>query len=169
MDQVRLARAPVSESPDIAMSLERDIDILGDVALFADLSRDQLRLLAFGAERRSLRTGEYLFRADARADAGFIVVSGQIELVREGPRGRMVVARAGPGSLLGELALIAETQRGSSAVTVGDCEVIRISRPLFRRMLQEFPEIAERLRQRIAAELEELTRRISAVEDRFRD
>lgn len=151
------------------MSLERDIDILGDVALFADLSRDQLRLLAFGAERRTLRGGEYLFRADARADAGFVIVSGEVELVREGAAGRKVLGKAGPGSLLGELALIAETQRGSSATTLGDCEVIRISRPLFRRMLQEFPEIAQRLHERIAEELADLTRRIAGVEDRFRD
>lgn len=151
------------------MSLESDIDILADVALFAGLSRDQLRLLAFGAEHRSLRAGEYLYRADARADAGFVVAAGRVQLVRDGAWGRKVLGEAGPGTLLGELALIAETQRGSSALTLEACEVIRISRPLFRRMLQEFPEIAEDLQARIAAELAELTRRIGEMEERFRD
>ena len=152
-----------------SMSLESDIDILSDVALFADLSRDQIRLLAFGAEHRSLREGEFLFRAEARADAGFVIVSGEVHLVGESKRGKRILAKAGPGSLLGELALITETRRGANAVTASDCEVIRIARPLFRRMLQEFPEIAEGLREKIATDLANLTQRIVGMEDRFRD
>jgi CRP-like cAMP-binding protein len=151
------------------MSLESDIDILSGVALFSDLTRDQLRLLAFGAEHRSLREGEFLYRAEARADAGFVIVSGQVELVVEGKRGRRVLAEAGPGTLLGELALITETRRGANAVTASPCDVIRIARPLFRRMLQEFPEIAAGLRARIAADLADMTQSVVALEGRFQD
>lgn len=151
------------------MSLESDIDILGGVALFADLTRDQRRLLAFGAEHRIVRAGEYLYREEARADAGFVLVAGEIDLVAgEGGNAR-ILATVGPGTLLGELALVIETRRGSSAVTRTDCEVIRISRPLFRRMLQEFPEIAETLRERVASDLVDLTGAITRLESRFRD
>lgn len=151
------------------MSLESDIDILSGVDLFAGLSRDQLRLLAFGAEHRFLRADEFLFRAEARADAGFVIVSGKVRLTREFRREPRVLAEAGPGDLLGELALITETRRGASAVTTSECEVIRITRPLFRRMLQEFPEIAEDLREKIARDLTEMSRRIVAMEKRFSD
>lgn len=151
------------------MSLESDIDILSGVALFSGLSRDQLRLLAFGAEHRFLRAGEFLFRVEARADAGFVIVSGTVHLVRDAKGGRKQLAEAGPGDLLGELALITETRRGASAVTATDCEVVRIARPLFRRMLLEFPEIAEELYMRIADDLADISRRIVAMEDRFKD
>ncbi len=151
------------------MSLESDIEILSGVALFADLTHDQLRLLAFGAEHRVVRAGEYLYRAEARADAGFVLVSGEVDLVMGEGADAKTLSTVGPGSLLGELALVIETRRGSNAVTRTDCEVIRISRSLFRRMLQEFPGIAETLRERIAADLVGLTGAITAMEDRFRD
>ncbi|WP_244486805.1 cyclic nucleotide-binding domain-containing protein [Aureimonas sp. Leaf324] len=151
----------------VGMSLESDMELLGGVSLFQDLTRDQLRLLAFGAEHRHLRSGEILFRAEARADAGFIVASGTVNLVDGEGDARRVVETAGPGSLLGEMALMADTRRPATAVTATDCDFIRISRPLFRRMLQEYPEIAAMLHARIAGELEAMTARILALSDVF--
>ena len=60
------------------MSLESDIAILRNVPLFEGLASDQLRLLAFGAERRRLAAGEIVFRQDAQADAGFVIASGTV-------------------------------------------------------------------------------------------
>jgi CRP-like cAMP-binding protein len=131
------------------MSLESDMEVLAEVPLFQELSRDQLRLLAFGAEHRALRAGEILFRAEARADAGFVVASGEVHLVEGEGEARRIAMTVGRGTLLGEMALMADTRRPTSAVTATDCDFIRISRPLFRRMLQEYPEIAVLLHQRI--------------------
>ena len=149
------------------MSLESDMELLGGVSLFQDLTRDQLRLLAFGAEHRHLRAGEILFRSEARADAGFIVADGEVNLVDGEGEARRIVGTAGPGSLLGEIALMADTRRPVTAVTATDCDFIRISRPLFRRMLQEYPDIAATLHRRIAGELHDMTTRILALSDVF--
>lgn len=149
------------------MSLESDIAVLRDVPLFAELSADQLRLLAFGAEHRRLRSGETLFRASARADAGFVVATGEVVLTTTTPKGEKTVGRHGPGTLLGELALVTETRRPATAVTTCDCDVIRIPRTLFRRMLEEYPEIAFALHNRIADDLGRMTADIMALEERF--
>ncbi len=143
------------------------MELLGGVSLFQDLTRDQLRLLAFGAEHRHLRAGEILFRAEARADAGFIVVEGEVNLVDGEGDARRIVGSAGPGSLLGEMALMADTRRPVTAVTAADCDFIRISRPLFKRMLQEYPDIAATLHRRIAGELQDMAARIVALSDVF--
>ena len=58
---------------------------------------------------------------------------------------------AGPGTLLGELALIAETKRPATAIAVEPSTVIRISRSLFLKMLEGYPEAANILRDQIAA------------------
>ena len=151
------------------MSLESDIAVLRDVPLFADLTADQLRLLAFGAEHRRLRSGETLFRAAARADAGFVVASGEVTLMA-GPAGEeRPVAHFGPGTLLGELALITETRRPATALTTEDCDLIRIPRTLFRRMLEEYPDLALTLHDRIARQLAEMMADITALESRFSD
>lgn len=149
------------------MSLESDMEVLGEVALFRELSRDQLRLLAFGAEHRTLRAGEILYRAEARADAGFVVVAGEVHLVEGEGEHRRVAMTVGRGALLGEMALMADTRRPSSAVTATDCDFIRISRPLFRRMLQEYPVIAQQMHQRIRDDFLAMADRILLLDATF--
>ena len=151
------------------MSLENDIEVLRSVQLFDDLSVEQLRLLAFGSEHRHLRAGETLFRAEARADAGFIVVSGEVELITGSGERRRVAARLGPGAILGELALLTGTRRAATAVTLSDCDLIRITRQSFRRMLEAYPEVAANLYHRMRAELAEMTAQIGTVAPRFDD
>jgi CRP-like cAMP-binding protein len=149
------------------MSLESDIAVLREVPLFADLTDDQLRLLAFGAEHRRLREGEVLFRAAARADAGFVIARGDVAL-QKGAAGReQTVGRFGPGTLIGELALITETRRPVNAVAVTDCDLIRITRTLFHRMLAEYPEIALALHAKLADQLAQMTADILSLEERF--
>jgi CRP-like cAMP-binding protein len=150
------------------MSLESDIAVLREVPLFADLTDDQLRLLAFGADHRRLRQGEVVFRIDARADAGFVVAAGEV-LLQRGPAGQeRTIGRYGRGALIGELALITETRRPASAIAATDCDLIHITRLLFRRMLEEYPEIAFALHEKLADQLGQMTVDLLALEERFR-
>ncbi len=64
-------------------------------------------------------------------------------------RGNEVVT--GPGTLLGELALIAETKRPADAIAREPSTVIRISRTLFLKMLEGYPEAAYKLREQLMA------------------
>lgn len=149
------------------MSLEDDIRILSGVALFEELSNEQLRLLAFGAERITLAKGRELFREGDMADCGFIVVSGSIDLVRDTAAGRRVLKKVVPPMVLGELAMITETSRMTGAVASESGQVIRINRSLFRRMLEEYPETAYMLHERMTGQLRDLLKRIGELESRF--
>ena len=149
------------------MSLESDIAVLREVPLFADLTDDQLRLLAFGAEHQRMRKGEVVFRTTARADAGFVVVSGELALEKGAAGNEHTIGRFGPGTLIGELALITETRRPANAIAATDCDLIRITRTLFHRMLAEYPEIAFALHEKLADELGRMTAEILALEERF--
>jgi CRP-like cAMP-binding protein len=149
------------------LSLEDDIRIISGVTLFEDLTAEQLRLLAFGAERVSVAKGRDLYREGQRAECGFVIASGEIDLFRDTERGRHVVKRLGPGMILGELALITETKRLTGAVAAEDTQVIRINRSLFRRMLEEYPETAVSLHARLAERLRAMLREIGGLEGRF--
>ncbi|TCD15894.1 Crp/Fnr family transcriptional regulator [Oricola cellulosilytica] len=151
------------------MSLEDDIRIISGVSLFESLSAEQLRLLAFGAERVSVAKGRDLYREGQSAEGGYVVASGAINLFRETERGRVVLSTIGPGLILGELALVTETRRLTGAVASEDSQVIRINRSLFRRMLEEYPETAAVLHGQLAERLNEMLRHIGALETRFRD
>ena len=53
---------------------------------------------------------------------------------------------AGPGALIGELALIVAMPRPSTATALEHSSVIRVARSLFQRVLESDPDAARRLR-----------------------
>jgi len=149
------------------MALDDDIRILSAVRLFEGFTQEQLRLLAFGAETTLLQADHKLYREDDVADSAYIVVSGRIVLYREQNGGRIPIGTVGPGTMLSELALIADTNRLTSASAEIDSEVLRLSRKMFHRILEEYPEIAVQLHQRILEDFQALIRRIEELAPRF--
>jgi len=149
------------------MALDDDIRILSDVGLFEGFTQEQLRLLAFGAETTMLGADKKLYREDDEADSAYIVVAGRIVLYREGEGERLVIGHVGPGAIMGELALIADTRRLTSASAEIDSEVLRLNRRMFRRILEEYPDLAIQLHHRISAELQAFLQKIENLAPRF--
>jgi CRP-like cAMP-binding protein len=142
------------------MSLEDDMALLSRVAMLADMDRDALRLLAFAAESRQLRAGDVLFRKDEMSDGGYVVAQGSIAIIEDDTK--TADAIIGPGALIGEIALISETRRPATAIAREPTTVLRLSRAMFRRTMEEYPELAQRLaadlRHRVAAMSGDLAR-----------
>jgi CRP-like cAMP-binding protein len=149
------------------MALDDHIRILSSVRLFEGFTQDQLRLLAFGAEAMRLAPARKLYLEDDEADSAFIVVKGRISLYREQEGERVEITSVGPGAMLGEMALIADTRRLTSADAATDAEVLRLNRSMFRRILEEYPETAQALHARITEDLQALIRRIEKLGPHF--
>ncbi len=149
------------------MAFEDDIRILEQVKLLEDFSRDQLRLLAFGAESMRLRAGRELYQEGIPADCAYVVASGTVELSRKRGDEQMPLGTAGPGSMLGELALISGGKRPATATAVTDVEVIRLNRSLFRRILEEYPDIAASLHARLSASMKTMLEDITRLGSKF--
>lgn len=151
------------------MSLDDDIRVLSRVRLFEGFESEQLRLLAFGAEERSVAKGDRLFQAGRPAVGGYAVVSGHFELrppgteEEEEPGLSSLMRRYGPGSMLGELALISEIEHSADAYALEDARVLKIPRALFRRMLEEYPDLTVLLRERLANETQEFLARLERI------
>ena len=133
------------------MSIEDDIAFLERVPTLGLLGRDALRILAIGAESRYLHDGNVLFTQGEPADAGYVVQEGLLSLA---PVRNAEALTVGPGTLLGELALLTETQRPVTATALEPSTVIRIPRTLFLKMLEGYPEAAVRLRDSFIARAE---------------
>ncbi len=104
-----------------------------------------------------------LFAAGEDADGGFVVQQGSFSLQPDAERGAEMIA--GPGTLLGELALLTETKRPATATAREPSTVIRISRALFLKMLEGFPDAAYRLRDLIASRTDQWTREMQNIRD----
>jgi CRP-like cAMP-binding protein len=144
------------------MGLEDDIGKLARIPAFAGIEPEALRLIAFSAETRILRAGDVLFRRDEASNDGFVVLAGSIAMDASGD-GAATARIIRPPALIGDLALLAQTRRPATAIAREPSTVLRISRQLFRRVLHEFPQSAEWLRQFVGARLLQFTGELSAV------
>ncbi|MGE3362942.1 MAG: cyclic nucleotide-binding domain-containing protein [Rhizobiaceae bacterium] len=149
------------------MALDDDIRTLSGVALFQSLADDHLRLLAFGAERVKLPAGQRLYREGDIADSAFVVTDGRIGLYHNRDGRLEMVGRAEVGEIVSELALIAETQRLTEAVALSDSQLLRLDRKSFKRILDEYPEIAAPLYDRIADDLQAMVARLERLSPHF--
>ncbi|MGV3633306.1 MAG: Crp/Fnr family transcriptional regulator [Pseudorhodoplanes sp.] len=127
------------------MSIDDDIAVLERVPMLRALGRGALRLIALGAETREVASGDTLFRPGERIDGAYVVQDGRFQLCGD-PSQPGKVIDVGPGTLLGEFALIEENAKPLCATAQGDCTVIRISRSMFLKILQDDADAATRLR-----------------------
>ncbi len=148
------------------MSLDADIELLSAVPLFCDFKKEHLRLLAFGAERRKLEAGTKLYLADSYSDGGYVVALGQVDLF---DRNKRLISSHGMGELIGELALISEVEYSATAVAAHNCQLMKIPRPLFRRMLEEYPDLARQLHARISFSLQNFVDQLDRVREDLED
>jgi len=102
------------------MSIEDDVALLERVPTLRLLGTAALRMLAIGSEQRDFARGDVLFNAGDDADAGFIVQRGAFRI--EDHTGAEIVA--GPGALIGELALVVAMPRPSTATAVEHSSVL---------------------------------------------
>src|ERR1700747_1872593 len=119
------------------MSIEDDVILLERVPTLRLLGGDALRMLA---------RGDGLSSQGDEADSGFVVQRGAFR-IDDNSGAEMI---AGPGTLIGELALVVAMKRPSNAVALQPSTVIRIARSLFQRVLESDPAAARRLRDEFA-------------------
>jgi CRP-like cAMP-binding protein len=130
------------------MSIEDDVALLERVPTLRLLGREALRVLAIGSEHREFARGDPLFRIGDDADCGYVVQRGAFRVTLED--GSSAETIAGPGTLIGELALIVPMQRPATAISLEFSTVIRIARIMFSRLLESDPAAARRLRDDLA-------------------
>lgn len=102
---------------------------LASLDLLSGCTREEIVELRHRLEQRSLAAGEVLMRQGAPGAFFALVVDGEVTVEREAPAGSEVVATAGPGSIVGELALLLDRARTAtvrasrpSVVAVGDAD-----------------------------------------------
>jgi CRP-like cAMP-binding protein len=148
------------------MALENDMAVLARVPLFATLGDDQLRLIAFGAEPYDLMQGRLVCRAGDIADGAFVLTSGTLGRLADDTGGDTETVERSftePGTLIGELSLLTRCEWQSTIIAQSQCRLLRLPRPLFRRILDEYPNTAADIKERMTADLSAKVRLMEAV------
>src|SRR5215469_5612005 len=143
------------------MTIEDDIAFLERVPILRRLGAGALRILAIGAESYTVAEGQVLFSVGDVADCAYVVQDGSFILSSGRPNEPEMIA--GLATLLGEAALLAETIRPATAIAREPSLVLRISRAMFLKMLESFPDAAQRLRELIATRADQWAREMENV------
>jgi CRP-like cAMP-binding protein len=109
--------------------------------LFSELDRAGFVETVRRLHYRRLAAGTKVLVEGAPGDSLFVVVSGQLAV----KKGETELATVGPGSVLGEMALITGSPRSATAVAKSEIEVFELTRADVEKLARELPAIAEEL------------------------
>jgi CRP/FNR family transcriptional regulator, cyclic AMP receptor protein len=119
------------------------ITLLAGHEWFASLTDAELTDLADKADTVFWEAGTVVFEEGERGDACYVLHSGAVKVVRRFPDGRRItLARLGPGSVVGELALFNGEQRSATVETVEPTLAVALAGRDVMSILKTDPEAA---------------------------
>jgi CRP/FNR family cyclic AMP-dependent transcriptional regulator len=127
-------------------------DWLEKVPLFQGLSKKQLRDISSLATRLDEPAGAVLTTEGKAGHEFIIVLEGEIEI----RKGGQVITTRGPGSYVGEIALLDNRPRTATVVAKTPVVIEVIGQREFRSMLAEAPELSGEIMSTMAQRLAEL-------------
>jgi thioredoxin reductase (NADPH) len=111
--------------------------------LFPHLSPDQVSRVAAHGRRRPAAAGDILIEAGDDGVPFFVVVSGQIEIVRPGIVGETLITVHGPGEFTGEVNMITGRRSLVRARMKADGDVIELTRDGLLDLVQGDADLSE--------------------------
>ena len=113
------------------------VDLIRGLPLFELCSKRDLRRIAALADERDVAAGTELIREGEPGSEFYVVVEGEVEVRRRGRR----VAQLGPGSFVGEIALLSRSPRTATVVATTPLRVLAITGRDFVALLDSLPEL----------------------------
>ena len=123
---------------------------LRGLELMGDMDEPELYDAARIVSERWVAAGTWLGRQGEPGRELFLLLDGEIEVVKHLPHGDHVLYVARPGESLGELSLLAGIPRSASMRTVTDVAVLVLRAEAFETWLQSRPDLGRRLLQLLA-------------------
>ncbi len=120
---------------------DSDRALLRRAPLFAELSEEDLTGVADTGEPVELAAGEQLAGEGEPGDAMFVIVSGELQVVKRSRTSEVPIAALGPGEIVGEMAIFEAQPRNATVRAVTETRVIRIAREEILAILQTRPSV----------------------------
>jgi CRP-like cAMP-binding protein len=119
-------------------------EILRDIGLFGGLDDESLTILARELPTRIVEVGQTVVEEGDTSREMFVVVGGELEVVKRGPRGgEFRVALFGPGDWFGEMSILDVQPRSATVRAVAPTMLVTLSsehveKLLYRRDLKAY-------------------------------
>jgi CRP-like cAMP-binding protein len=136
--------------------LER-ILLLREIPIFADLSAEDLELVANIAREEWYPANTAIFHQGEEGNVMFVIVEGRLQVVRTVQNIEQTLAERGPGEFVGEMAVIESAPRVATLRTQSDVRVLAIDGETFKGILRERPDVSFAVLRNISRRLREVT------------
>jgi len=135
----------------MALGANAKLDLIKGAPLFEQCSKKDLQRIAQIADEIDLRAGKVLMQEGERGREFFVIVSGEVEVRRKGRK----LATLGPGSFVGEMALLSKAPRVATVTAATPLDVLVITERAFLDLLEKMPDlcikVARALAERVGA------------------
>jgi thioredoxin reductase (NADPH) len=119
------------------------VTLAPDDAAAPTLGDRELAALAPFGEERAAAAGEVLYQADEASSDFYVILAGEVEVVRPDVDGDVPVVVHGPGRFLGELNVLTGQRPYLTARMRGPGRVLVIPPPEFHRLMSSLPDVAD--------------------------
>jgi len=136
------------------VSLMQEYELLRRIPFFAEIEPAKLKLLAFMSERVGYDPGKTLCRQGDQADAAYLIIEGEADIVVDTPSGPITIATLGAHEIVGEMAILCDVPRTATVRAKTRLVALRIAKDPFMRMVREFPSMAVSIMRELAHRLE---------------
>ena len=136
--------------------LER-ILLLREIPIFADLSPEDLEIVAENTQEEWFPRDTDIFYQGDEGNRMFVIVDGQVQVIRNRDGKDQIVAERGPGDFIGEMAIIESAPRVATLHTQSDVRVLAIDDETFKGILRERPEVSFAVLRSVSRRLREMT------------
>ena len=142
----------------------KKIELLQSVALFWDLSEEELGYISEKMIARHYESGKFIFLEDSEGEQCFFVVQGSVKVTRLSKDGREVIlSMLNEGEFFGEMALLDGESRSANVIALEETEVLTLNREDFLVVLHDYPQIAIQLLKEMADRLRKSDRQIASL------
>ncbi len=134
------------------MARDEKIDLLRTVPLFHGLRQRELERISALADIIDLPADRRIMSQGDRGAEMFVLVSGAARVERDGN----VLADAGPGAVLGEIALLDGGPRTATVTLTEASRLLVLARREFQTLIDEFPDVRLHVFETVARRLRAL-------------
>lgn len=145
------------------MNIIDEVELLRRIPLFRAMAPARLKLLAFTSERITFRPAQSLFHQGEVAEAAYVILEGEADVVVESNGKSICVATVGRDSFVGEISILCDVPRTATVIAKGPLQTLKIGREEFLNLLQEFPEMAIDMMRVLAERLSATTADLTAA------
>jgi CRP-like cAMP-binding protein len=121
-------------------------------------------LLAKGCRFETVNKGDVLFLQGDPSESAYVVSSGKISIILNSPDGReMVINEMRKGDIFGELGILTNKNRSTSAIARSESELLVLPQKAFLRIIDDEPQLTRRMLELTVSRLQNSSERESAL------